>query len=355
MTTIELFLKLVRNALWHTEEELPEELSEKMMANIFRGGHEQGLLGLVTDALIRNKVRMPQEKHLETMVLLEKVKQGNEKMSEGLRCLKELFDSRGIDYLVVKGQAVGAYYPNPMLRQAGDIDYYCDARNFPKAQESIRKLWGIDAKSYNYEHHICFDYEGVTYEGHFVLTKFYNKKTDQYWQQLVDEDRGCTVMINGIKVRTLSPTLHALFVFIHLYKHLLNQGVSFRQFCDLAVLLHYCHKEMDYEQLHEILKTVGLQKAYRAIGCVLTDCLGMSAKDLGCELTDKDRQFVKHIYAIVKSHGNMGHHNLHHPEIGWKHSVEVAGMKLSHFAKLWQLAPGYSCRWIIHEFTRRFF
>ena len=122
-----------------------------------------------------------------------------------------------------------------------------------------------------------------------------------------------------------------------------------------AVLLHYCHKEVDYEQLHEILKTVGLQKAYRAIGCVLTDCLGMSAKDLGCELTDKDRQFVKHIYAIVKSHGNMGHHNLHHPEIGWKHSVEVAGMKLSHFAKLWQLAPGYSCRWIIHEFTRRFF
>lgn len=122
-----------------------------------------------------------------------------------------------------------------------------------------------------------------------------------------------------------------------------------------AVLLHYCHEEIDRDEVQKNLKTMGLQRAYRAIGCILTDCLGLPAKDLGCELTDKDRRFSKRIYAIVKYHGNMGHYNLHHPEIGWKHSVEVAAMKLSHFAKLWSLAPAYSCRWIIHEFTRRLF
>lgn len=355
MTTIELFLKLVRNALWQTEEELPEELSVNMAVNIIRGCREQALAGLVIDALVRNKVRMPEEQYLEMMVMLMKVKQSNEEVNEGLRRLKELFDERQIEYAVVKGQAVGAYYPEPMLRQAGDIDYYCDEQNFPKAQEAVRETWGVSAQSKNYEHHMCFDYENVTYEAHFVLTKFYNRKKDQYWQKLVDEDQGCTVMVNGMKVRTLSPTLHALFIFIHLYKHLLNQGISFRQFCDLAVLLHYCNKEIDGGQIQEILNTVGLQRAYRAIGCVLTDTLGLPAKDLGCELTDRDRQYSKRIYAIVKCHGNMGHYNMRHPEIGWKHSVEVASMKLSHFAQLWPLAPSYSCRWIIHEFTRKFF
>ena len=355
MTTIELFLKLVRNALWQTEEELPGELSAKMAANILRGGKEQGLLGLVGDALMRNKIKMPEEQYLEFMVLMMKVKRSNEEVNEGLRRLKELFDERGIDYMVLKGQAVGTYYPNPMLRQAGDIDYYCNTQNFPIAQEAIREVWGIDAKSYNYEHHVFFDYRGVVYEGHFVLTKFYNKKTDCYWQQLVESDSGLIVNIDGMDVKTLSPTLHAMFVFIHLYKHLLNQGISFRQFCDMAVLFHYCHDEIDHERLHEMLEAVGLQKAYRAIGCVLTDSLGMPANDLGCELTVEDRRYSKRIYAIIKHHGNMGHYNLRHPEIGWKHSVEVACMKLEHFCKLWKLAPAYSCRWLIHEFTRKFF
>ena len=71
MTTLELFLKLVRNALWLSEEELPEELSANMAANILRGAKEQGLLGVVIDALIRNKVKMPEEQHLEAMVLIE--------------------------------------------------------------------------------------------------------------------------------------------------------------------------------------------------------------------------------------------------------------------------------------------
>ena len=173
VTTMELFLRLVRIALWQREEELPEEISANMAANILRGAREQGLLGLVINALMRSKVRMPEEQSLEMMVMLMKVKQSNEKVNEGLRRLKELFDERGIDYAVVKGQAVGAYYPDPTLRQAGDIDYYCDAMNFPKAQEAVREAWGIDTETYE-ERHIHYEYKGIAYEGHFMLFMFYN-------------------------------------------------------------------------------------------------------------------------------------------------------------------------------------
>lgn len=48
--------------------------------------------------------------------MLMKVKQSNEKMNEGLRRLKELFVGPGVDFMVVKGQFVGTYYPKPMLR-----------------------------------------------------------------------------------------------------------------------------------------------------------------------------------------------------------------------------------------------
>ncbi len=353
MTTLELFLMLVRYALWQTEEELPKELSANMSANILRGAREQGLLGLVTDAIIRNKIKMPEEQYLECMVLTGKVKQANEKVNEGLRRLKELFDERNINFMVVKGQAVGAYYPNPMLRQAGDIDYYCDAQNFIRAQEAVREVWEIDDCPKCDDHHVSFDHEGVTYEGHFALTSFYRKKKNRYWAQLLGEDKGSMAMIDGMEVRTLSHTLHVLFVFVHLYSHLMKQGISLRQFCDLAVMLHSCRDMIDRKRLIEILGKLDLLKAYRAIGTILTDKLGMPPEDLGCDITEGDRQYTKRIFSIVKDRGNMGHYHLMFAGVGWCHHVELAVIKVFHFLKLWPIAPAYSCHWISYELTKK--
>lgn len=362
MTTIELFLKILRNALWQTDEELPEEISANMAANVIRGGREQGVIALVIDALVRNNIKIPEEQLLEYRVLLMMVKRNNAKTNEGLRRLKKLFDERGIDYVVVKGQAVGAYYPTPTLRQAGDIDYYCDAKNFPKAQEAIREAWGIEAETNGSLCHIHYEYQDVTYEGHFALTRFYSKKVNRYWQQLVDEDVKVNVNVNDnvndnekLHVRTLSPTMHVLYVFIHLYSHLLGLGIGFRQFCDLAVILHACRQEIDHHRMHEILRTLGMEQAFRAVGCILTDSLGMPAQDLGYQLTEKDRRYANRIFNIVRYRGNMGHYNKKNGFSGWRHNIESTGIKLSHFFKLWPLAPAYSCRWIAYELTKKTF
>ena len=361
VTTFELFLHLLRHALWQTKEELPEELSVNMAANIIRGCREQGLAGLVVDALVRNRVRVPEEQYLEMMVMLMKVKQSNEEVNKGLRRLKELFDERHVNYVVVKGQTVGAYYPSPTLRLAGDIDYYCDARNFPKAQEAVREGWGIEADANGSLCHIHYDYKDVVYEGHFALAQFYNKKIDRYWQQWVDGDvnpdgnncASCFVKVEGMKVPTLSPTIHTLFVFVHLYSHLKGLGVGMRQFCDLAVMLHACHKEIDFGRLHEMLDTLGMERAFRAVGCILTDQLGMPPEDLGYELTEKDRRYARRLLDIVKFRGNMGHYNKMSGSSGWKHNIESAAIKVSHFVKLWPLAPAFSCRWITYELTKK--
>ena len=353
---MELFLRLVRNALWQTEEELPEELSANMAANVLRGGREQGLLGLVIEALRRNKVRMPEEQYLEMMVLLMKVKRSNEKVNEGIRRLKELFEERGIDYVVVKGQPVGAYYPDPTLRQAGDIDYYCDAKNFAKAQEAVKEAWGIEEKADEVERHVHFDYMDVTYEGHFSLVMFYNRRKDRYFNDNVNGNdnvnRSEIVCVNGMEVRTLPPTIHTVFIFIHIFVHLMEQGVGFRQFCDLAVMLHVCREEIDHDKMQEMLRTLGMVKAYRAIGCILTDYLGLPPQDLGCDLKDSDRKYTKRIIGILRYRGNMGLYNLRNGGERWRRKIELTGITLAHFAKFWRLAPDYSCRWVLYRFKK---
>ena len=249
---------------------------------------------------------------------------------------------------------MGSYYPNPAVRISGDIDYYCNAKNFSLSQSTIEQEWGIKSDRKVSKKHIHFRYEDITYEGHFILADLYNKKRNSYFQNLLDGDKGTTVRIGDYPVKTLSPTLHVLYVFIHLYHHLLALGVGLRQFCDMAVMLHYSKDDIDMDVLCEHLQTLGMVRAYRACGSILVDYLGLPEKELGYTLSDSDRRYGMRVLDVVNYRGNMGHSNKRNGLRGWKHKVESATIKLSHFVKFAPLAPDYSCCWMWDEIRRVF-
>lgn len=353
MKNKELFFALLRDALWQSGEDLPSELSGKEADCILRMAEHQAVSGLVIDALIRHGIKLPQNLVFESVALQAQIQQANLQINNGLKRLVGLLNERHIDYVVVKGQTVAAHYPNPLLRQSGDIDYYCDAENYPKSQQAIREAWGIEADEQDSEHHVHYDYKGITYEGHFALTSLYSKRNTLYWQQLLDSDKGSEVIVDGSLIRTLSPTLHTLFVFLHLYSHLMELGVGLRQFCDLAVMLHVCKNDIDQQVLKEHLQTLGMTKAYKACGSILVDCLGLPANGFPFSLSEADRRYGKKILDVVFYRGNMGHYNKRSGFHGWKHNIEATCIKVSHFLKFMPLAPSYSCRWLAHELGRK--
>ena len=355
MTTIELFLKLVRRALWQTPEQLPAQLSPAMFANLMRGAREQSLMGLVADSLLHSGITLSDEQQLQLTVMTMKVRRCNAEVNKGLRLLKDTLDAQHIPFIVVKGQVAAAAYPDPSLRQAGDIDYYCSADVFPQACQAVSAAWGIDMQPPAGDNwmHIHFDHSGIVYEAHRRLVSFYGKKTDRYWQQLVDWDGGDVVTIGDMQVPTLSPELHAVYVFLHLYSHLMGLGVGLRQMCDLSVLLHQHHAHIDTAHMLSTLRTLGMERAYRAVGAILADYLGLSTGDLGFCPSATDRRYARRIFAIVRYRGNMGAYNKKSGFSGWRHNVEAAAIKLSHFAKFFPLAPAFSCRWIAYELTKK--
>ncbi len=347
-----IFLALLRNALWNSEEEIPHELSEKDAKLLFSLASQQAISGLILDSLIRNNVKIPQHRVFEAIGLVEQIKHNSKKINTGVLQLHQLMKDTNCQYVIVKGQPVATYYPNALLRQSGDIDYYCDAKNFEKSRSVIRKTWGIDAEPDGSEYHVHYDYKGVIYEGHFSLATLYSKNRQSYWQHLLDVDKISTVNIDGVDIPTLSPTLHTLFVFLHLYHHLMDLGVGLRQFCDLAVMLHYAKDQIDMNALRKHLDELGMEKAWRACGCLLIDYLGLPEEELGYSLYSTDRKYGKKILDVVLYRGNMGHYNKRGGFSGWKHKLEAVGIKLSHFAKFMPLAPSYSCGWLWHEVKR---
>lgn len=352
MNSMKTFLALLRDSLWQSEENLPSELSRWDATGLFSLAKQQTVYGLVIDSLIRHNVHIPQKMVFAAIGALEQIKRQSIIINDGVSKLHGLLTDNGADYVIVKGQAVASYYPQPLIRQSGDIDYYCDDANFPKSQEVIKRLWVIDVDENHSDYHVHFNHEGVIYEGHFSLVCLYSKRKENYWKRLLAEDSGATVTIDGRQIKTLSPTLHVLYIFLHLYHHLMSLGIGLRQFCDMAVMLHYAKEEIDMSALRRHLHELGMEKAWKACGSILVDDLGLQEDELGYSLAKRDRRYGKKIMNVVLYRGNMGHYNKHNGFSGWKHKVEAMCIKISHFVKFMPLAPTYSYGWLWHEVRR---
>lgn len=352
MFSQESLLSILRFALWGKTETVPQTIAS-LSVSVLMEAKKQTVAVLAFEAMDKYGVKLPTEVVLNYYSYSAQVEHDNLKLNVAAKALGRLLSKNNINYAIVKGQVVGSLYPNPLLRQPGDIDFYCDNKNFEKAKEVLQKSWGVVLDPKGSDHHVHFDYKRVTFEMHFSLTSFYNKQKNEYWEQLLREDKGSEVVIDGQSVQTLSPTLHTLYVFLHLYHHLMELGVGLRQFCDLAVMLHAYKDVIDHSSLRQHLKALDMEKAFRACGSIVVHQLGLPAEEFPFPLTDRDEHYGKKILSIVFYRGNMGHYNKKSGFHGWKHNIESTGIKVSHFFKFMPLAPGYNCGWLAHELSRK--
>ena len=349
---MELLFDLLRLALW---DELRTKTITKHFVTktgidwdeVLAMAEKQTVVPLVLQALEQEQVELSREGRRRMLIYTQKTVKHNRKLNGEIAALVELFRKHNVDYVVVKGQVLASYYAHPVLRQGGDIDFYCDTENFSRAHDIIRQEWEVEEHESDPGFHEHFSRHGIDFEMHYALAHFYNKERDAYWEQLLRETPTVLVDVDGIQVRTLHPTVHTLYVFLHLWHHLLELGVGLRQFCDLAMILHRCHGEIDHGTLREHLRLLGLDRVFRACGSILVDHLGLPAEDFPYQLTAQDRKYTQRILDVVFYRGNMGHYHRVGGVHGWKHVVEAIVIKVSHFVKFYSLAPAYMRGWAV--------
>jgi hypothetical protein len=112
-------------------------------------------------------------------------------------------------------------------------------------------------------------------------------------------------LVDGIKVRTLSPTTNVVYTFYHPFNHFIKEGIGLRQIVDLAVMLYAYHDEIDKDKLKRMLRKLGLYCMFKAFGTILTDYIGLSEKYFPFKLVEKDRKKENLILADVLYKGNF--------------------------------------------------
>lgn len=356
-----VLLGVVRHALWKAP--LPSgKLTAKRFRQLMNEATRQATSGLVAAALMEpdSGVVLPRNSVMQLIMHVRSVGMSNARICASLQALCALFSAAHIPYIVVKGQTIGALYPNPKLRMPGDIDFYVAPPDWDDALRLVITTWKPNLhKDEDGEQHVAFDHDGTLFEMHYNLYKFYDKNNQACFDKLLAYNIEHGTMANVPDVDMAVPVLCAadnvLYTFLHLYHHLVELGCGLRQFCDVAILLsQFEQTDENVGRLKDDLEALGFMGAFRAVGAVLVDYLGLPAAKFPFALSDADRKHSGEILSIVFWGGNFGLFGVEEPlRSGWRYYVRTFFRKLRRYHTFYSLAPRETRAMLLREMPKK--
>ena len=320
---------------------------------LFEVSESQAISGIILNGLVNlpDNQRPPKMVLLQWLGVCQMVRSRNSEMDTAVVKLCKKLDGICTNYIIVKGQTLNAIYPLTNLRQSGDIDFLVYPGDWHKVFSVFSNDLGEEVIETHSEKHVEWEKDGVTYEMHRWLNDFASKKHQRYWDDVVMQEvwhHPYYVEINGYNVPTLSFVYNVLYVFVHLFYHLINEGVGLRQFLDwYYLLLDNCFTYKDKMTLKKHLRGIGLYSAFVGCGAVLTDYLGLDEKEFPFEICEKYHLESSKLIDNIYVKGNFGHNTDYKQPHGIIHGLQQFWQVLKQCFVFGKYAPGESWGYLL--------
>ena len=297
------FLQLVRIAVGAQPafEAVP---SEAEWDELYRVAGEQSVSSVLFRALdVLPDEQMPSRDQCRRWMMdRTKAVRRNALVDQRSKELTALFAAEGYKSAVLKGQGVARFYPDPTLRQSGDIDLWV-----PGGRERILSFmkgrWPLRRPVY---HHVeARFFEDIEVEVHFLPAFMYNPFRNRTLQRWFDGQERAWDMAGDdtLGFRYPKAAFDAIFSILHICKHIINEGVGLRQVMDH----HYIMKaltESEREEVRGLAAKLGLTRLGEALAYVETVFFGGP----GCpDLFAPDPKRGARLLEDVLLSGNFGH------------------------------------------------
>ena len=284
---------------------------------------------------LHDEVEVPLGVYSRWAMVAEKVQQKNAGHKAACKHLHERFLANGFRSCILKGQAAAALYPNPELRQCGDIDIWIEGER-QRVVDFLRERFPV--KKVVYHHCDVQMLKGISTEVHFTPTwmnaPLRNRKLQRYFAQTADAQFGNIDPELGFCVPTLR--FDAVYMLIHIYRHFLDEGVGLRQLLDYYYVLKALSAD-ERATVVEDLKGLGLMGFAAGIMYVLKEVFDI---DTTVMLAKPDARLGAFLLEEILMSGNFGRFD---PRNAHKKGESIAGhskRKLSRALRFLRYFPG---------------
>lgn len=188
-------------------------------------------------------------------------------MMNGIKVIFDLFSSNDVPAISLKGLALKQVYPQPELRNMGDIDLLINEKDMQKSIELMSTLGyrpnSINLNDPEYMHIDMYRSGSFPVEIHRTLwhAKHMKKNENLDWFNHIWENKR-VLTLEGIQFIALSLEDELINLVIHIARHLKHSDANLRQLCDITLFLNANWSKMDSTYIDETIKAMNLFTFY---------------------------------------------------------------------------------------------
>lgn len=278
---------------------------------IFLFAKQQTLVGILFGAVeqLPAEQRPPRPMLLKWFAATEQIKLQNVKVCEDAVEICKRFQQDGFRSVVMKGQSIATYYPQPELRTSGDIDLWVEG-GMKKVLAYLRTQDEVEDVSYHHAH-----YEApvdTTVEVHYRPSYLYNPLFNRRMQSFFKQ-QGETVFANSVKLTDGSllpaPTVefNRYYILNHIYRHYFGEGIGLRQMLDYYYVLCKGGSAESMKRTYDMFVRTGMKRFVGATMWVMQEVFGMNECYMLCP---PDEKAGKRLLNEILIAGNFGKYDL---------------------------------------------
>ncbi|MBR2867787.1 MAG: nucleotidyltransferase family protein [Clostridia bacterium] len=215
-----------------------------------------------------------------------------------------IMENAGIPCVILKGYASALYYPDPLMRSMGDVDFLVDTDYLEKAGEVLKEN-GYTKADRNHDVHDIFLGKVCRCEMHFqpsgIPSGKVGVKVRKYLSDIFEKSEKKKTELGEITVP--SAFHHGLIILLHMCHHLTGDGLGLRHLCDWAVFISSVGEDEFLQMFKAVLKDIGLWEFAKTMTYICREYLGCPATDWSA---DADKELADIILIDIIIGGNFG-------------------------------------------------
>lgn len=211
-------------------------------------------------------------------------------------------ENSDIPFCILKGVSASVYYPEPLFRSMGDIDFIVPEVGFEKAKRYLISIgYVLDQSEKDNPRNIVLEKYNVRFEMHHYFAKD-NDGVDYYinkcWGKMAQGK------ISEVNFPMLPPLENGLVLLEHLHQHIYG-GAGIRQVLDWMMYVNEeLNDEVWYSCFQEIAEALGIEKLAKVTARLCQIYFGLSSDVTWCNGVD-DKLCERLLEYIIQS-GNFG-------------------------------------------------
>lgn len=299
-----ILLDILANNLFNTERKI--DLNEDNINAVWCEAYTQAVTLTAFNNSQNEILKSSQSEHIKKK--LNHTLANNTKIDFEHVRICNIMKNAGIPCTILKGFASALYYPDPLMRSMGDVDFLIDTDNFEKATETLKNNNYFAAEKGNDVHDIFLG-KNCRCEMHFQPSGIPEGKAGvkvrKYLSGLLENSEKVQTELGEITVP--STFHHGLIILLHMCHHLTGDGLGLRHLCDWAVFLNTIGEEKFLELFEKTFKDIGLWNFAKIMTFISCKYLGLPGMDWA---KDADKKLADYILIDIIIGGNFGQKNV---------------------------------------------